>query len=216
MFCFLSMFHLSHSISIFPHCSEADPESTGGHQPGWDRGKSQIRHCKGVPPQKTWMTSRRCVESGDLKNITCPVYWNSDHICIYTLTFIIYILIVYWNPSHNGHSTIYFTIYYQPIGFQIGYRTHFNHPLPAARLLARPVLCGYWRLLLDGELLRDLTSAGSRWWGGGYKVVPSSLAKLLQITPITMVYGRYIYNIYIYRTTHYGLQTNLQLRGTTL
>jgi hypothetical protein len=67
------------------------------------------------------------------------------------------------------------------------------------------------RLLLDGELLRDLTSPGSRWWGGGYKVVPSSLAKLVQITPITMVYG-----IYIYRTTHYGLQTNLQLGGTTL
>jgi hypothetical protein len=54
------------------------------------------------------------------------------------------------------------------------------------------------RLLLDGELLRDLTSPGSRWWGGGYKVVPSSLAKLVQITPITRVVKVLRYTVYIY------------------
>ena len=135
------------------------------------------------------------VESGDLKNITCPVYWNSDHICIYNH---LHIDIHHLHINCILKSQSWWSYYHiLPTNWFSNWISHAFQSPPSSCQTAGET-CSMWlltagRLLLDGELLRDLTSPGSRWWGGGYKVVPSSLAKLVQITPITMVYGIYIY-----------------------
>ena len=80
--------------------------------------------------------------------------------CIYTLTFIIFTKILY----------IEITLIVVILQYHI--LPHITNQWHPSSCQTAGETCSMWlltagRLLLDGELLRDLTSAGSRWRGGG-------------------------------------------------